>query len=158
NYLGKYNRYQRTLRDAATRHLLASDQMRDLANGLRNSKLPASNALAGVVDKYGDYRAGRAQWYGTRSQRLGEISQQKLTNTPISGCCKRTTTPVRPPKPGRFTQGRFGRLAITNSGLPAYLPTDKNDPPRVGWRKALPPQRRLSSPLADNMNRLPATA
>jgi hypothetical protein len=153
NFLGKYNRYQRTLRDAVTRHLIASDQMRSLANSVGDSSVPGAKQLARALDRYGNYRAGQAQWYGARSQRLAEISGQKLSNTSVGDWFKRNITTVRDPKTGVFIQGRVGRMGITNVGLQGHLPTDGSDPMRVGWRKALPTQRLMSSTLADRLNR-----
>ncbi|WP_037070443.1 hypothetical protein, partial [Pseudonocardia acaciae] len=85
NALGKFHRYERTLRDAATRHLVASDQWAKKADRMRGSKVPGANWRAGLADKYGKYRAGRATWYGNQSKKLGEITKKTLRQGGIHG-------------------------------------------------------------------------
>ncbi|MBO0877262.1 MAG: hypothetical protein J2P19_28115, partial [Pseudonocardia sp.] len=76
NLLGKYNRSQRTLRDAATRHLIATDQFDNLASKLRDAKLPGGKTLGALVDglgdKLGDAKLPGGKTLGSLADRLGK--------------------------------------------------------------------------------------
>lgn len=140
NYIGKYNRYQRTLRDATTRHLIASDQMRTVAGSLRDSTLPGTNTAAGLADRYGQYREGRARWYGSQSDRLGQITKQNLDGMRPGNMFKREYAPRLSPVTGQPAQ--TVQRGISGQGLHGYLPE------RV--------QRGASWTPADRINRIPA--
>ena len=136
NVVGKFNRYQRTLRDATTRHLIATDQMRGLAGSLRSSRLPGTNGIAGVADRYGDWRYSRALRYGALSDRLDQITKQGFGG--IKDAFTKVPVTLRDPKTGLLGQRTW--LGIHNVGVHGHLPENV--------------QRAANLTLADPLNRI----
>lgn len=129
--------------------------------------------MANFAERYGQYRLGRAQYYGQQSLRLRDITEQtldpKLARNPLD---RNLVTVNDPSVPGGRVARPGGPTNLSKLGIHGYIPREGEFPiiksgPLAGdgvlgrtkpgqLLNNVPTQRLLSWTAADKLNRLPA--